>query len=203
MYLKFVLPRLNHEMEPGDLVQAGVVVSNSEVGLGTLSVQPLLFRLDWRNGLIVPDHSLRKTHIGRAFSGAEENILLYRDETLQADDKAFFMKVRDVVQAALSEATFRHFAAQMQRTQGIPITGNPVKAVEVLGQRHSLSDDERSGVLRHLIEGGKLSAYGLVNAVTRHARDVEDYDRATEFETLGGRLIAMNDQEWRGLTEAA
>ena len=31
MYLKCVTPRLSHEMAPGDVVQAGVVVSNSEV----------------------------------------------------------------------------------------------------------------------------------------------------------------------------
>ena len=41
-------------------------------------------------------------------------------------------------------------------------------------------------MLRHLIEGGDLSAYGLVNAVTHFAQDVDDYDRATEFEALGG-----------------
>jgi hypothetical protein len=50
MYLKCVTPRLKYEMAPGDVVQAGVVISNSEVGQGTLSVQPLLFRLVCRNG---------------------------------------------------------------------------------------------------------------------------------------------------------
>ncbi|MCL2590904.1 MAG: DUF945 domain-containing protein [Betaproteobacteria bacterium] len=203
MYLKFILPTLKYEMEPGDLVQAGVVVSNSEVGMGTLSVQPLLYRLVCSNGLIVPDHSLRKTHIGRVFANAEEAIQVFKDDTLIADDKAFFLKVRDVVMSALSEVTFKYFAARMQKTMGIPITGNPVKTVEVLGQRHDLSEDERVGVLRHLIEGGKLSGYGLVNAVTRFARDAEDYDRGTELEALGGKLIAMNDSEWRGLAEAA
>ena len=42
MYLKCITPRLKYEMAPGDVVQAGVVISNSEVGHGTLSVQPLL-----------------------------------------------------------------------------------------------------------------------------------------------------------------
>jgi hypothetical protein len=203
MYLKFVFPKLEYEMEPGDIVQAGVVVSNSEVGLGTLSVQTLLYQLKCKNGLVVPDHSLRKTHIGRALTSDEVDVQLFRDDTLMADDKAFFLKLRDVVSAALSEATFRQYAAQMKKTIGIPITGNPVKSVEVLGQRYSLSEDERGGVLRHLIEGGKLSGFGLVTAVTRLARDLEDYDRSIELESVGGHLIAMNDQEWKGLAEAA
>ena len=66
MYLKCVTPRLTHEMARGDIVQAGVVISNSEVGQGTLSVQPMLFRLVCLNGLIAADRTLRKTHVGRS-----------------------------------------------------------------------------------------------------------------------------------------
>jgi hypothetical protein len=41
-------------------------------------------------------------------------------------------------------------------------------------------------LLRGIGPQGDLSAYGLVNAVTYYSDDVEDYDRATEFEALGG-----------------
>lgn len=203
MYLKCVTPRLKYEMAPGDVVQAGVVISNSEVGQGTLSVQPLLFRLVCSNGLIAADRSLRKTHVGRALGGEDERIQVYQDDTLRADDKAFFLKVRDVVQAAVSEATFRQTAQKLQKTLNIPLVGDPVKTVEVLAQRYTLSDGERAGVLRHLIAEGALSGYGLVNAVTHYSQEVEDYDRATEFEALGGRLIDLSAQEWKGLAEAA
>ena len=202
MYLKCVTPRLKVEMAPGDVVQAGVVISNSEVGQGTLSVQPLLFRLVCRNGLIASDRALRKTHVGRAL-GSDENITVFKDDTLQADDKAFFLKVRDVVQAAVSEATFLQAAQKMQKTLQIPLTGNPVKTVEVLSQRFTLNDTERAGVLRHLISEGDLSGYGLVNAVTHFSKEVEDYDRATEFEALGGKLIELPAKEWTELAQAA
>jgi hypothetical protein len=203
MYLKCITPRLKYEMAPGDVVQAGVVISNSEVGQGTLSVQPLLFRLVCSNGLIAADRSLRKTHVGRALGGEDERIQVYQDDTLRADDKAFFLKVRDVVQAAVSEATFRQTAQKMQKTLNIPLVGDPVKTVEVLAQRYTLNDTERAGVLRHLIAEGQLSGYGLVNAVTHYSQEVEDYDRATEFEALGGRLIDLPAHEWKGLAEAA
>lgn len=203
MYLKCVTPRLSFEVAPGDVVQAGVVISNSEVGQGTLSVQPLLFRLLCRNGLIAADRSLRKTHVGRSLATEDEGVVVYQDDTLKADDKAFFLKVRDVVQAAVSEATFRQTAHKLQKTLGIRLTGDPVKTVEVLAQRYMLNDDERSGVLRHLIEDGQLSGYGLVNAVTHYSQAVDNYDRATEFEALGGRLIELTAQEWKGLVETA
>jgi hypothetical protein len=203
MYLKCITPRLKYEMAPGDVVQAGVVISNSEVGQGTLSVQPLLFRLVCSNGLIVPDRSLRKTHVGRALGGEDERIQVYQDDTLRADDKAFFLKVRDVVQAAVSNATFRQTAQKLQKTLNIPLVGDPVKMIEVLAQRYLLNEGERAGVLRHLIAEGELSGYGLVNAVTHYSQEVEDYDRATEFEALGGRLIDLSAHEWKGLAEAA
>ncbi len=44
-YLKAITPRLQAEVKPGDVVQAGVVISNSEVGHGTLKIEPLLYYL--------------------------------------------------------------------------------------------------------------------------------------------------------------
>jgi len=57
----------------------------------------------------------------------------------------------------------------------------------VLSNRLSLTQDEQSSVLRHLIEGGDLSQYGLINAVTR--------TRATELD--------LKPTEWRDLALAA
>ena len=203
LYLKVVTPRVEFEMAPGDVVQAGIVITNSEVGHGMLSVQPLVYRLICRNGLIASDRALSKTHVGRVLHSEGEAIAVFRDDTLAADDKAFFMKVRDVVEAAVSEATFRQVAQKMQKTLDIKLTGDPVKSVEVLANRYTLNESERAGVLRYLIVEGDLSAYGLVNAVTHFSQDVEDYDRATEFEALGGKLIEMSSSEWKELAEAA
>ncbi len=202
MYLKVVTPRVEYEIAPGDVAQAGIVITNSEVGHGTLSVQPLVYRLICRNGLIASDRALRKTHVGRILQQEEDVITVFRDDTLAADDKAFFLKVRDVVEAAVSETTFRQVAQKMQKTLDIKLTGDPVKAVEVLANRYTLNESERAGVLRHLIVEGDLSAYGLVNAVTHYSHDVEDYDRATEFEALGGKLIELSSSEWEELAEA-
>jgi hypothetical protein len=203
MYLKVVTPRLVHEMVPGDIVQAGVMVSNSEVGHGTLSVQPLLFRLRCLNGLVMPEYGLQKTHVGKSIASPTEAITVFKDDTLQADDRAFFLKVRDVVEAAVSEATFRQCAQKMQKTLGIPLAGDPVRTVEVLANRHGLNDAERAGVLWHLILEGDLTGYGLINAVTHFSQDVGDYDRATEFEVLGGRLVEQPASDWKALAEAS
>ena len=43
LYLKVVNHRLEMEVRKGDIVQAGVMISNSEVGLGAVSIQPLVY----------------------------------------------------------------------------------------------------------------------------------------------------------------
>jgi hypothetical protein len=89
-----------------------------------------------------------------------------------------------------------------QQTQQV-VRGDPAKAIEVLADDFGMSDGERSSVLRHLIEGGDLSRYGLMNAVTRTAEDLESYDRATEFETMGGRVLDLPKAQWERVAEAA
>ena len=203
MYLKVVTSRVEYELAPGDVAQAGVAISNSEVGCGTLSVQPLVFRLVCRNGLVASDNALRKTHVGRIHESAEGAVVTYRDDTLRADDEAFFLKVRDIVEAAVSEATFMQVARKLQRMLGMPLTGDPVRSVEVLANRYDLTDAERAGVLRQLVAGGDMSGYGLVNAVTHYAQYAEDYDRATELEALGGKLLDLPTRQWQEIAHAA
>ena len=111
----------------------------------------------FRSGLIAQDRALRKTHVGRTLHQDDDPVSVFRDDTLAADDKAFFLKVRDVVEAAVSETTFRQVAQKMQKARDIRLTGDPVKAIEVLANRYTLNESERAGVLRHLIVEGDLS----------------------------------------------
>ena len=80
--------------------------------------------------------SLRKTHVGRMSDASSDEVTVFRDDTLQAEDKAFFLKVRDVVEAAVSEATFQQIAEKMRRTMGIRLKGDPVRTIEVVGTRY-------------------------------------------------------------------
>jgi len=203
MYLKWIASEVRQEIQPGDVLEAGVVVTNSEVGLGSLSVQPLVLRLLCSNGLIVADQGLRKTHVGRLIEANDSDLTVFKDDTLEAADKAFFMKVRDVVESAVSEVTLRQISDRMRRTLGIVLSGDPVKSVDVIGTKYLLNEQERSGVLRHLISGGDLSGFGLVNAVTHYSQEVADYDRATDFEVLGGKLLNLPAREWTEIAEAA
>lgn len=204
LYIKAVTARITADVSVGDIVQAGIVISNSEVGMGSIRVEPLIYRLSCRNGAIVNDAAFRTSHIGRGHrSGlgddSPEAQEFYKDETRQADDKAFWLKVRDTVDAAVDVVQFRKTVQRMQDAKSRKITGDVAEIVEVVTDRLACTDDEGAAIMRHLIEGGELSAYGLGNAVTRMSQDVKDYDRATDFERAGFGIWTMPKAEWERL----
>lgn len=47
-----------------------------------------------------------------------------------------------------------------------------------------------------------MSAWGLANAVTRAAQDVESYDRSQELEAVGGDIIELPQNAWREIASA-
>lgn len=203
LYIKAVFPRIQGEVKVGQVVQSGVMISNSEVGAGAVSVQPFMLKLDCLNGMVSQDNRFAAFHLGARAKAGENVYELLSDEARQADDKAILLKVRDVVQAT---ASLEYFAKRVERLKEAAqerITGNVVQVVEELAQTSRLTEVEKGDVLRHLIEGGDLTRWGLANAVTRAAHDPESYDRATELETLGGQIIDLKPTEWRQLAQAA
>ena len=170
---------------PGDIVQAGVIISNSEVGLGSVNIQPLIYRLVCSNGMVVNEAAARRNHVGRV-TDSEENFSVYSQATLDAEDKAFVMKIQDTVRAAVEEARFAQVVGKMQEAKAAQMDTHDVPAVVKLASKEfHITDSESTGVLQRLIESNDLTLYGLSNAVTRHSQDVESYDRASELESIG------------------
>ncbi len=200
MYLKVVNPRVTAEVKKGDIVQAGIIISNSEVGMGSVNVSPLVYRLVCSNGMIAQDGAVRKYHVGRANEGGED-FSIYRNETIEADDKAFLMKLEDSVKAAVNQARFAAIVDKMREATEATMEAKVVpQVVELASKEYGITEAEGKGILGHLIAGGDLSLYGLANAVTRQAQDVESYDRSTELEATGYKIITMAPALWRSLT---
>ncbi len=203
MYLKVINPRLTTEVRKGDVVQAGLVISNSEVGHGSVSVSPLIYRLVCTNGMIAQDNSVRKYHVGKV-NEMDADMTIYRDETIEQDDKAFLMKLQDAVRAAAEMAVFSRIVEQMREAMGAKIEARTVpKVIELTAKHVGIAQHEQDGILGHLIEGGDLSLYGLGNAVTRYAQDVSSYDRSTELEATGYKIMTISPRVWTDITSTA
>ena len=186
-----------------DTVCPVVCLSNSEVGAGATSIESGFYTRACTNTAFFGERSMRRYHVGgkhELTTGFEE---LLSDKTKRLTDAAVWAQIGDVLKGAFEAARFDARLAVMVGKAELKITGSVEKVVDVTAKRFGLADGERNSVLKHLIEGGDLSQYGMMNAVTRTAQDVEDYDRATEFERLGGKVIDLAANEWQALAAAA
>jgi hypothetical protein len=173
----------------------GVIVSNSEVGGGSLSVRALVHRQVCKNGLVISEDlpGFKQVHIGRMTDGDVNAEAHLSEQTRKLRDAAIWSKAQDVLKAALSQATLDKITTRINAIAGVELK-NPEEAVKLVAERFDLVEDERSAVMRNLIAGGDVSQWGLTNAVTALANDVASYDRAVELETIGGKVAGLPAQ---------
>ena len=195
-YLKAIVPTLTTDISVGDTVALGVSIRNSDVGCSSLAIAPLIERLICKNGSTINALGKRKYHVGRRFDALDssnEFITAHiSDEAREADDKAFWLGVRDTVAHCANEAILEDVASVYRDAKGVPIIGDTVEVVESIGRKVGLTGAETTSVMEALIRDGDTSQYGVANAVTRHSQDVEDYDRASQLESIGWNVMTLN-----------
>lgn len=205
LYIQARLPRVEGEVRKGDPVQAGLIITNSEVGLGAIDIRPMIYRLVCTNGMVsgttVKEGRMRKTHLGGQVL-ADDNIQ-YRAETHQAMDRALMEQIRDAIRQLSDPAQFQRLMDQMRTAAEGDAVTNPIKAVEALGKAYALPKLEQDSILESLIRDQDYTRWGVLNAVTRQANDAASYDRAVELEALGGQVLNMPRNAWETIAAAA
>jgi hypothetical protein len=220
MYLKAILPDLSEPLPEGlkwgqghnlvganhqdGRVVAAIVISNSEVGNGTLKVEPSVFTTWCTNLAIMQQAAMRKYHVGRGFE-ADANMEVYRDATRKLDDAAFWAKVKDVTVAAFDRKVFAAAVAQMRQAGQTPIVSTDLpKVVDVTVKELNLNPKATNGILRSLALGGDFTKLALSQAVTYVAgtEDGLDYETATDLERAGGEILALEGRHWDVISRA-
>jgi len=219
MYIKGILPDLSDDLPEGlafgrghdrvgtygkdGKVVAALVISNSDVGAGTLRVEPSMFTTWCTNLAIMMQAAMKKYHVGRAFE-ADANLEVFRTETRIQDDKAFFMKVQDVTRAAFDKDVWAAAMAQLKAAVSTPIVSTELpKVVEVTVKQLALPEKTTGSILTALAKGGDLSKWGLSSAITQIANDADDYELATDLERAGGKVLALDGKAWDTISKAA
>ncbi len=206
LYIKVVSQELKRTIIKGrrhgndHVVHPGLVISNSEVGLGAFRATPSLHWPHCFNIAMVDEAGTSRAHVGKRderFGDLASEF--FRDETRKQDDKAFWLKVRDIVNATLTQELFDRMVAKFESAAEASIDSDPVEVVEMTARRYGFNESERVTVLQHLIRDGDLSLYGLSGAITRTAQDVDSYDRATELERVGGAIVELSRHDWHAL----
>lgn len=217
MHLKFTTEKLSGVVKKGDhskaddIVQAGLVIKNSEVGLASVSVEPMIVRLICWNGAVMAT-AIKRRHVGsRALLGDSNVEELLSDATKKLDDQALMAKIRDVVKGSLKEDIFYGNLELLKKADGRPLNYNgqdvSVKPVITeLSKRHGFSEKEGENILNaymKTIETTGQTQWGVGNAVTLAAGHSTSYDRASEMEKIGGEIFKFGDEDWESLMRSA
>ena len=219
LYLKVVGKELSRELaKTGNFLGDGehkmvrvlypaITISNSEVGLGALSIQRGLYDSGCSNLATFGEKSLRKYHVGVKHDLMPEDLIsLLSDDTRRKTDAALWGQVRDVVQAGFDAGRFNELVDQVEgaREDRIEKTADVTKVVKLASSKLGITEGEQKGVLQALIEGGDLTRFGIYNAVTRFSQEPSvSYDRATELERIGAQVIELPKYEWQEIARAA
>jgi hypothetical protein len=207
LYLKTASPKIEGEVSKGDVVQYGVMISTSDVGAGSLKVEPYLTRLVCMNGMIM-ETSFKKAHLGGSKLEQEVQELL-SSSTKRLNDAAFFATVRDYLTATMRPEIFEREVNKMREAAGQQIKNFDLdKVIELSMKEVGVSGETvKQGILHALAsgnEGAGLTKWGLANSFTRAAQmDSLDYDTATELERAGGLILNLNKTQWARVAEVA
>lgn len=215
LYIKAILPSLSDTIPAGQTlgvghftgldrgtVVAAIVISNSDIGAGTLRIEPSVFTTFCTNLAVLKQAAMKKYHVGRAGT-ADEQFEVFADDTRAADDRAFWLKVRDITVRAFDPAAFGAAVLQLKGAAETPIISPSLpEVVEVAVRQLALPQGVGGNILAALAGGGDLTQWGLSSAITRVANDVEDYETATVLERAGGAVITLDPKDWRVISEA-
>lgn len=202
LYIKATHPKMRGLVKTGDEVIGGVTISTSDVGAGSLRIEPYALRLVCTNGLI-SESAIKKYHVGK--DASEEALFhILSDEANEAEDRAFFLKVRDVLMDSIRPETFTRQVNRFKDASVDEIKNvGDLKGVVELAARHAGITNKgiKEDILAQLAtgnEGAGLTRWGLANSFTAVAKKTTiDYDTSVDLERAGGLIINLAPNDWK------
>lgn len=198
MYIKALTDKHVRDIgtrEVGDIVQAGCIIGNSEVGAGSYYVQGFFYRLSCKNGLIT-QVGMKRKHIGRKLDIDDTEVSRhYSNDTRQAEVESIILKARDTIKQILSpdnlDIQFNLFTGAKEKT----FKQSPIKVITNVSRHFGLSESENDTIVEAFIDEPDKSQWGIVNAITRGAKRF-NYDRQIDCEETATKLLAVSDKAW-------
>lgn len=169
------------------LVHAGFRIINSEVGSGAFQIVPEVTIQVCDNGLTMTKDAMRAIHLG---SRLDEGLIKWSDETRQKVVSLVTSQARDAVATFLDAEYVQRVIDSVTETAHVPVK-DPAATVEHVAKRMNYTAEQTAGILDHFIRGGKVTAGGVMHAVTSYAQEIPDADVAWEFQTSALDAMAV------------
>lgn len=180
LYLKALIPSMTFYPTPDDPIVPGVMIFNSEVGNSSFGVSAFCLRKICSNGMI-GQSQLKQIHLGKRFELGHLSAT-----TINLQNQALFSEMSDLISSVTTTETFENWMKAIKKATSIEIE-DPTDACDRIVQGFGMSEEEEKALLYHF-GAENNTQYGLVNAITRLAQDVE-HDRQIELETKAGKLL--------------
>ena len=194
LYMRLVTP-IEGEISEGDVVRLGIAIRNSEVGDGSVSVQPWVDRLVCGNGMIAP------TKYNRMHLGSKLDLGVLSSDTINLENQAIWSQVTDWVKYALNPDNLHEIIGRFQAAKQVRNEAPAKIAVGNIVKRHSLNGTEANSVyerfLRAAGSGEGDTQFAMVNAVTSAANGDMSMRRSSELQEVGGALLHLDGPDWQ------
>ncbi len=166
LFLKLVSDEL---VDSDTGLKAGIMIGNSEVGLGSISVEPFVYRLACTNDLIVTrEKSFRHAHIHLTATEMKRRMA-------EAISEAF-----RIANSALDSFIATHEEPVM----------DPVETIRQLAETRKMSQKFADEVVSSYSAEPDPTKFGIINAFTRAAQKLGPLQRI-EMERFAGALIKV------------
>lgn len=211
LYLKVLFP--NTEVEIGtapdgspDIVHSGFILRNSEVGSGSLNITAFFYRTFCENGCHFGGEDMfnfKRTHIGSKITNVGE---LFSDTTRDTETRLIAQQCTDIINNLNNDLFLSKMANRLRALKDTNRATDPMETITVLSRDMGLRDAEARMALESFLVDGDFTQWGAMNAITNVANNEEiSYDRATEIEAVGSKIIALPSNKWNrySMLEAA
>lgn len=182
MTLRISIPNEGVEVRRGDVIEWGVDLGNSELGLRSVQVVPMTYRLICTNGMRSAERgaAARLRHVGDPMKIREDLAAVVPTAFAEArgDLQRWRASVDDMIDSALDDIEgLRSFGLSVgeQRAVGRTLTGLPEQT----------SAEDLSTALRGL----RSTTFDVANAITQTARDRTDVAARLSLEETGHRYL--------------
>ena len=164
LYLKLISEDI---VDRGADLKAGIMIGNSEVGLGSVSVEPFVFRKPCTNDLIVADEkSFKHAHIH-----------------FTADE--FNRRMAEGISHAFRVASSMLDAFLKTHEETVP---DPLDVIRKIAEGRQMSQKFTDQVVSGYLAEPEQTRFGVINAFTRAAQGLAPIQRI-EMERFAGMLL--------------
>lgn len=168
-------------------VFAGIVISNSETGGGAMSIAPRLTFQVCSNGMTATKDAVRAVHLG---GKNEEGVVNWSQDTNDKTLELITAKTRDAVATFLNVDYMKRVLSELATKSDVKLA-KPDEVVKSVTKRLAFSQEAQDAVFGMFIQGGQITAGGVMQAVTAAAQVVSNADEAMDMEAASFRALDL------------